>query len=139
MINQVSFSSSAFRPRPTELDEANEDFINPGVYALELADYLVAQLSSRGYPVRSRCQEDWGHWVEFQHDGDFRLALGCSNFPTNDNDPNQHRIFVEPNKPVVKKLFRKIDVRQPVGALVGTICEILETDPRVTNLTTDAA
>lgn len=140
MINQITFTSSAFGPTTAELDEDNEEYINPGIYALALADFLAAGLSEHGYPIRFRCQEDWGHWMEIEHSGDFKLAIGCANVETDDGDADQHRIIImKPAKPVVRKLFRKIDVREPVGAFLGTICEILENDSRISDLHTEAA
>lgn len=140
MINHVIFTSRAFRPTPSELNEDHEDYINPGIFALELADFLADGLSKHGYPIRFRCQEDWGHWMEVEHSGDFKLALGCANVEDDDGLTDQHRIIIlKPTKPIVRKLFRKIDVREPVGALLGTICEILERDSRISDLHTEAA
>jgi hypothetical protein len=127
-------TSTAFSPTLGERDEDHPDFINPGLYALELGDFLAAALAERGYPVRARCQEDWGHWIELDHAGGFTLAVGCSNTGDALAGEPEHRVFVEPDQPFVRKLFRKIDVRSEVEALGATVRAVLEASPLVRNL-----
>ena len=137
MAAHFFFYSSAFKPRPGELDDTHQDYINPDVFALDLADFLVSSLESKGYTVKFRCQEDWGHWVEFDHPGDSKLALGCSNL-SGDNDSDdateEHHVLTFPDKPYVRKWFRKIDVREDVEALSAAVHETLNSDARITKL-----
>jgi len=60
METHFLLTSAAFAPTSGQLDIAHDDFINPGMYALELADFLENELQKRGYTVKFRCQEDWG-------------------------------------------------------------------------------
>ena len=138
MKTQFTFTSDAFAPRPGELDEAHDDYINPGLYALELADFLVAGLAGKGFEVGFRCQEDWGHWMELVHDGGYTLALGCSNTESTVGGKPEHRVFVTPDKPVIRKLFRKIDVRADVERLVDALGRILAESPQIDGVTLEA-
>ena len=69
------FASKEFSPTAGELDDEHDDYINPGAYALELGDFLEKELGLRGYPAKFRCQEDWGHWMELDHQGNLRLPF----------------------------------------------------------------
>lgn len=138
MNTHFLITSSAFSATPGELDEAHEDFINPGVYALELADFLEDELSQRGYPVRFRCQEDWGHWMELEHEGKYTLAVCCSNAGEDVEGQVEHRIFLVPDKPVIRKLFKKIDVRADLEKLTTTLAELLKDSPLIDGIRTEA-
>ena len=134
MKSHFVITSSAFSPTHGELDEAHDDFINPGVYALELANFLEGELSQRGYPARFRCQEDWGHWMELEHEGNYTLAVCCSNAGENASGQAEHRIFLVPDKPVIRKLFRKIDVRSDLERLAATLKKLLENKPQIESI-----
>lgn len=102
------FTSKAFSPTAGELDEDNNfDFINPGLYALELADFLEKELSQHGYAKKSRCQEDWGHWLELEHTGNFTLAVCCVNTGDEIDGEPEHRVFTQPDRPVIRKFLKK--------------------------------
>ena len=130
MQTEYMFESSSFAPRPEELDEENDDYINPGAFALELADYLVEGLKAEGIEINFRCQEDWGHWMEVEHDGGFTLAIGCSNI----EDEITHRFFIEPRKPYIRKFFKKIHVEPQVEQLKDTLLGILESGGKAQNI-----
>ena len=130
-------TSSAFSATPGELDESHEDFINPGVYALELADFLEHELSKRGYPTKFRCQEDWGHWIELEHAGGYTLAVGCSNAGDGGEGQVEHRIFLVPDKPIIRKFFKKIDVRQDLERLSAAIEELLNESTLIDDIRID--
>lgn len=131
MDTHFLITSGAFSATLGELDEDHDDFINPGLYALELASFLENELSPRGYSVKFRCQEDWGHWMELEHDGGFTLALGCANTGDEVEGKTEHRIFLVPDKPVIRKFLKKIDVRDDLEKLATTLRALLENSPLI--------
>lgn len=137
MRTRHTFESSRFQPRPEELDDSHEDYINPGVFARDLADFLESGLRERGISVSFRCSEDWGYWQEIEHPGDFTLALGCSNLDEADKEPTTHHVFVSPSTPTIRPLkrwFRKTDIRNDVERLVDAVGDVLRSDPQITNI-----
>lgn len=140
MITTIRFKTAIFQPTAAELDESHEDFINPGVFARELADFLKAGLCSRGYEISSRCSEDWGYWQQVEHDRGYTLAIGCANLDDSGDGPIVHRVFVEPDKPIIRPSslwFRKIDVQDDVETLVAAIADLLRSDNRIQEVTMD--
>ena len=125
METHYTFNSDSFTPTADELDEDSEDYINPGIYGRQLADYLKIGLRERGYKIKFRCAEDWGFWQEIEHNGGYMLAVGCANYEEG------HRIFVQPDKPVIRRWLRKIDVREDVEALVAALGKLLKNDPDI--------
>ena len=134
METHFLLTSTSFSPTSGELNDEHDDFINPGLYALELADFLASELAQRGYPIRFRCQEDWGHWLELEHDGKFTLAVCCANTEETFADQPEHRVFLEPRKPVIRKFFKKIDVQSDVEKLATTLKEIFESSASIDNV-----
>ena len=129
MNNHFMFDSDDFKPTPGELDETHDDYINPGIFALNLADFLVEGLKTEGVAVKFRCQEDWGHWMEVDHDGKFRLAIGCANL-----DDGTHRFIVEARKPFFRGLLSKIEVEPHVENLIAAIIRVLERSGKARNI-----
>jgi len=134
MDTHYIFYSDSFSPTQGELDEEHDDYINPGIFAKELADFLEEKLLEHGYNVIFRCPEDWGHWLELEHEGGYTLAVGCANTGEVEEGAAQHRVFLSPDKPFVKKLFRRIDVSSDIERLSGTIKSILAAENRVTKI-----
>lgn len=134
MDTHFTFSSDRFRPTPSELNENHEDFINDGFFAKELANYLEVQLIDHGYSVKLRCVEDWGQWLELAHEGKYTLAIGCSNASTLQQGYAYHHVFISPDKPVIKKMFRRIDVGGEISALSGALRDILVNDPKIVDV-----
>ncbi len=131
METHFLITSAEFSPTPGELDDEHDDFINPGLYALELANFLEAELAHRGYPTKFRCQEDWGHWMELKHEGNYTLAVGCANTGETVDGQAEHRVFISPDKPVIRKFFKKIDVRSDLKKLATTLRELLESSSAI--------
>ena len=107
MRTSLSFKSNLFHPVPEELDEEHENYINPGIFACELANFLEQGLNANDYKITFRCSEDWGYWQE--------------------NDFSEHRVFVKPDSPIIRpprRLFKKTYVQKNVERLVSTL-EIL--------------
>ncbi len=129
METTITLMSDAFRPTAGELDPKHDDYINDGMFALELGEFLAGLLESNGYKVKFSCQEDWGRWIEIEHAGNFALAVGCSNMEHSEIDDThvmEHRVIVTPDEPVIRKWFKKIDVRGDVEPLVATLFSAIE-------------
>ncbi len=126
------FWTDIFKPTPEEADEDDPE-INPGVYARELADFMIRKLGEKGVSVRHQIVEDWGHWLEVEHEGDFSLALSCSSIDQFGSgaepdyaDEREHGIYVSPRTPFIRKwFFKKIEVEEGVARLGGLVWEIL--------------
>ena len=108
MKSHLEFRSDAFPPQPGE-----DEQINPGRWGRALADFLRAELSARGFPGAEPYAEDWGWAVPIDNAG-YALWVGCGN---RDGDGNGFLCFIEPSKPTIRKLFRRIDVRERVAAV----------------------
>ena len=134
METHFLITSGEFVATPGELDDEHDDYINPGLYALAFADFLERELTQRGYPAKFRCQEDWGHWMELEHKGNFTLAVGCANTGEDIDGQSEHRVWLSPDKPVIRKFFKKIDVQSDLEKLAATLREVLESSSAINNI-----
>ncbi|HVO04903.1 MAG TPA: hypothetical protein VMT54_22100 [Candidatus Cybelea sp.] len=57
----------------------------------------------------------------------FGLWIGCANY----GDPGGFLCFIEPHKPVIRKLLKKIDTRPKVEALQRAIDAVLSSRPEI--------
>ena len=123
MKTQVEFRSSKFPPYQGEEKE-----INPGLWGKRLAEYLVVKLAERGFETDPIIAEDWGWYVPVRNEG-FRLALCCGHQSGDDGD--EFLCFTDPSRPIVKKLFRKIDATAQLTRLTQALEQILASDPDI--------
>ena len=122
MKTQVEFRSSKFPPY-----EGEEEQINPGLWGKRLAEYFVEKLAEKGIPTDGLVAEDWGWFVAVRNEG-FPLGLCVGH---QDGDDDEFLCFTEPSGPIVKKLFRKIDVTAELTRLTQAVEEILAADPEI--------
>ncbi len=137
MLTVYRFKTRIFHSTAEELDESHEEYINPGVYGRQLADFLMAGLQSRGYTIKFRFAEDDGYWQEIEHTRGYDLAVGCANLDDDGSGVVEHRVFVHPNRPTIRPFgmwFRKTDVRNDVEALVAAIGEILRAERQISDV-----
>ncbi|MEO9899047.1 MAG: hypothetical protein ABJD13_20910 [Paracoccaceae bacterium] len=134
METHFLITSSEFSATAGELDDEHDDYINPGLYALEFANFLERELTQRGYPAKFRCQEDWGHWMELEHQGKFTLAVCCASTGEDIDGQAEHRVFLSPDKPVIRRFFKKVDVRSELEQLAATLRDVLESSSIIKNL-----
>ncbi len=121
----VEFRSKKFPPYDGE-----EEQINPGLWGKRLAEYLVEKLAARGIKTLEIIPEDWGWYIPIENEG-FRLAVCCGH---QDGEADEFLCFTDPDKPVVKKLFRKIDATAPLTRLTQALAEILSADPEIADV-----
>jgi hypothetical protein len=122
MKTQVEFRSNKFPPYDGE-----EEKINPGLWGQRLAEYLQQRLRNEGIETGEIYSEDWGWAVPIKNDS-FPVWIGCGH---QDGDPDQFLCFVEPAKPVIRKLFKKIDTTEMVGRVVAALDKILTSDSEI--------
>jgi len=122
MKTQVEFKSSKFPPY-----EGEEEEINPGLWGKRLAEYLVQKLADLGVETEDIVAEDWGYYVPVRNEG-FELALCCGH---QNGDEDEFLCFTEPSKPIVKKLFRKVDATAQLLSLTEALEKILSSDPDI--------
>src|SRR3954447_1346428 len=122
MKTEVTFRSKNFPPY-----EGEEAQINPGIWGKRLAEYLIQKLGPLGIQAEPIIAEDWGWYIPIRNEG-FRLALCCGH---QDGDDDQFLCFTDPAKPIVKKLFKKIDATPQLTRLTAAMQEILSSDPDI--------
>jgi hypothetical protein len=122
---QLEFNSDAFPALPGE-----DEQINPGRWGKRLADYLRAELSARGLPGGEPYAEDWGWEIPIDN-AEFGIFVGCGNI---DGEEKSFLCFIDPSKPTIRKLFRKIDTRERIEQVATALYEALSAHPKVTDL-----
>jgi len=125
MKTQVEFRSAKFPPY-----EGEQEQINPGLWGKRLAEYFVQKLTEKGFTTEGMIAEDWGWYIPIRNEG-FRLALCCGH---QDGDDDQFLCFTDPARPIVKKLFKKIDATPQLSRLTAAMQEILSSDPDIRDL-----
>jgi hypothetical protein len=121
----LEFRSNAFPAEPREEEE-----INPGRWGAALARYLRAELSARGLSGSEPHAEDWGVRIPLDNEG-FSLWVGCGN---NEEHPDGFLCFIEPSKPFVRSLFRKVDTSARVETVAVALEAALRAHPQVREL-----
>jgi hypothetical protein len=121
----VEFRSSAFPAQPGEEEE-----INPGQWGKALAEYLRTEFSKRGLVGGQPYAEDWGWAVPIDNDA-FPVWVGCGNY---EEFENGFLCFIEPSKPVVRKLFSKIDTTAKVAQVADALHSALSAHNGVKDL-----
>ena len=121
----VRFRSPQFPSHNSNVEGPN--FEN-GVYGKRLAEYFCGRLPSYGFQVADCFAEDWGWMVELKHDRKFPFFVGCGHAEGQDDN---YLCFIEPSKPVIRRWFKKMDVRDDILALKNALAKILENDPQI--------
>lgn len=125
MKTYVEFISEAFPPYDGEEDE-----INLGRWRKRLAEFLADGINKAGIATDEIFSEDWG-WVIPVRNKDFKLWVGCGNY---EEYPNGFLCFIEPSKPYVRKLFKKISTIEKVTQLREAIDKLLSSNSNVQNI-----
>jgi len=125
MKTHVEFRSDKFPPYEGEGDE-----INPDLWGRRLGEYLKEKLIGYGIETGDLIAEDWG-WCLPVKNKTFSMWIGCGHYQ---EYPNGYLCFVEPSKPTIRRLFKKIDTTVQVGRVVEALGKILESDREITDL-----
>ncbi|MCM0000946.1 MAG: hypothetical protein NBV68_16340 [Erythrobacter sp.] len=116
----ITFDSPHFlrHERDEELANAEE------MFSFALASHIGEALAERGTTVTAYIAEDWGWYCEVRLPGT-AIAYGVVGGP----DGDAFLIQFIPDKPLVRKLFRKIDVSEPLARLQDDVFAILQSAP----------
>jgi hypothetical protein len=125
MRSHLEFRSGAFPAQPGE-----EEQINPGRWGRALATFLRSELNASGFTGGEPYPEDWGWGVPIDNP-EYALWVGCGNL---DGEEEGFLCFIEPSKPFVRKLFRKIDVTARVEAVAVALEQALRNHPDVRDM-----
>lgn len=125
MKTHVEFRSDKFPPY-----EGEEEQINPDLWGKRLGEYLRDKLDPEGIEVEELIPEDWGWCLPIKNDT-FSMWIGCGRYQ---EYPNGYLCFIEPSKPLIRKLFKKIDTTEQVGRVIKAFDKILESDHEITDL-----
>ena len=121
----VTFRSRKFPPYDGE-----EEQINPGLWGRRLAEYLVDRLAGTGVETEEPIPEDWGWFIPVRHDR-FRLAICCGH---QNGEDDEFLCFTDPSTPIVRKLFKKVDLTEELERIVNALEAILSADPDITDV-----
>jgi hypothetical protein len=116
----LEFSSARFPRNPRDAELANFETM----HGYALSRYIGMKLHQRGTSVTRYVGEDWGWYCEVRHE-DIALAFGV----LAENGSEDFLIQFIPHKPYVRKLFRKIDVSEPLAKLQDDVFAILQSAP----------
>jgi hypothetical protein len=125
MKTMVTFQSDKFPPY-----EGEEEHINPGLWGKRLAEYFVERLNGTEVETEEIIPEDWGWYIPIKNE-EFRLAICCGH---QYGDADEFLCFTDPQVPVFRKLFRRIDATAQLTRLISIMDEILKADPEIRNV-----
>jgi hypothetical protein len=125
MRTHLEFASTAFPP-----EHGEDEQVNPGRYGKRLAEFLSEELPRQGFAVLSVYPEDWG-WEIALENRDFPLWLGCGNYEQYENG---FLCFIDPSRPFVRRLLKKIPTTDTVERLAGALQMILERSGKAQHL-----
>ena len=98
-----------------------DEKINPGRFGKRLSEFLSDGLRREGFEPEELFTEDWGWVIPVRNEG-FRLWIGCANY---EEYADGFLCFIEPHKPVIRRLLRKIATIDRVAALQSALDKIL--------------
>jgi len=116
MLTHVEFRSDDFSPI-----EGEEELINPGLWGKRLADFIRVGLLREGFDISEPIAEDWG-WMLKVRNHPFSIWIGCGHYAEYEDG---YLCFIEPHKPYVWRLLRRIDTRECIAFLQKAVDKVL--------------
>lgn len=116
----IEFDSPHFPRHARDEELANGETM----HGYALAAFIGEQLGQRGTAVSAYVAEDWGWYCEIRLP-EAAIAYGV----VAEDDGEEFLIQFIPDKPYVRKLFRKIDVSAPLAQLQDDVFAILQSAP----------
>ena len=68
--------------------------------------------------------EDWGWMVELENE-EFPLWIGCGH---QQGEDDELLCFIEPDKPFIRRWFKKTDTRAKVNRVADALMKVLESE-----------
>lgn len=116
-MKRYCFESNKFK-----IIKDEDENTNLGVYGLEFAKWLEAELNILGYEIEDVIPEDWG-WCVICQSEPFLLWIGCQ------NDFKDDKLiwccFVEAKKPIFRNPFKKLDIKKSLDNLNNDLVQLL--------------
>ena len=100
---------------------------NPGVFGRSLANYVAAQVQSRGWHVEAVIPEDFGYCVMLSR-RPLTLWIGCGN---RNGSTTEWMAFVVAEGAPLKRALRLLDLSNEVSRVSDVLGEILQSAPGV--------
>lgn len=123
-----------------DIEEGEDEEVNPRMYGRQLAIWLRERLVQRGRRIDFVCAEDWGRCIMCTNN-DFILWVGVGNqtdyesAKPGDPPPLKTEViwhcFVVAEVPFWKRLFQKPNTSAAVAELDADLQAILESEPRI--------
>lgn len=119
-VRNITFASPHFPRHSRDAELANAETM----HGFSLARHVGEALCERGTNVSAYIAEDWGWYCEI------RLAEAAIAFGVvAQDDGEEFLIQFIPDKPYIRKLFRKIDITEPLARLQDDVFAILQAAP----------
>jgi hypothetical protein len=115
----IEFSSSRF----PHCEEDDELVNGETMHGIALARHIGQRLPAHGFRVADEIPEDWGWLMAFENEG-FELWYGVMSYERGDD----FMIQFHPDKPFIRKWFKKIDVSERVKLQDAVFAILQETD-----------
>ncbi len=114
------------------LDGEKDEIVNENMYGKALCKYLEENLPKSGINVPSFCAEDWGWWLEAEHNG-FEMGLCIYSDPDSKIDPEKYAIIpsIRNKTKWSWSKFRKIDVSRNVLMIIDELEGIFKNDNEI--------
>lgn len=122
----LEFISPHFAAEPDE-----ESLVAPGRWGRRLALYVAEHLRARGLAAEPPRPTDWGWRIDVTAGAPFKLWIGCGNL---DESGDGYLVFVEPSRPHVRRLFRKLATAPYVEPIAEALRAALDESGKVSEL-----
>jgi hypothetical protein len=121
--SKALFDPEVLAPELAELDEDEQEAeLEQG--GRFVAALLEARLPEKGFPVDFTVNEDWGWCISLKKTHGYSPWIGCQ-YGYDRRGDYSLQCFVEPDKPVIWRWFRRINITERTAALKQAIEDIL--------------
>ncbi len=119
MKTHVEFKAKKFTSNDIETGE-----VNPDIWCKRLAEFLQKNLKKHGIKTDAPYSTAWGWRIPVVNE-QFPISIICEIYEEYDDG---FLVYLDPNKPFIRKWFKKIDTTADLGRVAEAIDEILHND-----------
>jgi hypothetical protein len=118
------------------LEGEDDEIVNDRMYGKALCRYLETELPVVGINVPFFCSEDWGWWLEMEHNG-FKMGLCIYSDPDAVRNPERYALMpsIQDAKRWSWSKFRKVDVSNEVLKLIDALERVFQSDEGILAVT----